>query len=50
VAIINQGELKATGRVSDLVAQHQSNLEKAFLDIVGYQPRPDGQGQPQSAS
>src|ERR1035437_5912252 len=37
VAIINQGELKAAGRVSDLVAQHQSNLEKAFLDIIGYQ-------------
>jgi len=37
VAIINQGELKAAGRVSDLVAQHQANLEKAFLDIIGYQ-------------
>jgi ABC-2 type transport system ATP-binding protein len=37
VAIINQGQLKTTGRVSDLVAQHQANLEKAFLDIIGYQ-------------
>jgi len=37
VAIINQGELKTMGRVSDLVAQHHSNLEKAFLDIIGYQ-------------
>jgi ABC-2 type transport system ATP-binding protein len=37
VAIINQGELKVTGRVSDLVAQHQGGLEKAFLDIIGYQ-------------
>jgi ABC-2 type transport system ATP-binding protein len=37
VAIINQGELKAAGRVSDLVAQHHANLEKAFLDIIGYQ-------------
>jgi ABC-2 type transport system ATP-binding protein len=37
VAIINQGELKTAGRVSDLVAQHQANLEKAFLDIIGYQ-------------
>jgi ABC-2 type transport system ATP-binding protein len=37
VAIINQGELKAAGRVSDLVAQHHVNLEKAFLDIIGYQ-------------
>jgi len=35
--IINQGELKTAGRVSDLVAQHQANLEKAFLDIIGYQ-------------
>ena len=40
VAIINQGELKAAGRVSDLVAQqHQANLEKAFLDIIGQQPQ-----------
>jgi len=39
VAIINQGELKALGRVSDLVAEHQSNLEKVFLDIIGYQPQ-----------
>ncbi|MGD0208178.1 MAG: ABC transporter ATP-binding protein [Verrucomicrobiota bacterium] len=37
VAIINEGELKATGRVSDLVTRHQANLEKAFLDIIGYQ-------------
>jgi ABC-2 type transport system ATP-binding protein len=37
VAIINEGELKAAGRVSDLVAQHHANLEKAFLDIIGYQ-------------
>ncbi len=39
VAIINQGELKAVGRVGDLVARHQSNLEKIFLDIIGYQPQ-----------
>jgi ABC-2 type transport system ATP-binding protein len=40
VAIISEGELKALGRVSDLVAQHrQTNLEKAFLDIIGYQPQ-----------
>jgi ABC-2 type transport system ATP-binding protein len=36
VAIINQGELKATGSVSDLTARHQTSLEKAFLDIIGY--------------
>jgi ABC-2 type transport system ATP-binding protein len=40
VAIINEGELKAAGRVGDLVAQHQASLEKAFLDIIGYQPQP----------
>ncbi len=38
VAIIHQGELKAIGRVSEIMGQHHSNLEKAFLDIVGYQP------------
>ena len=37
VAIINQGELKTLGRVDELVAQHGANLEKVFLDIVGYQ-------------
>ena len=39
VAIINQGGLKTVGRVSDLVAQHGANLEKVFLDIIGYQPQ-----------
>jgi len=38
VAIINQGELKVEGRVSDLVAKHNANLENIFLDIIGYQP------------
>jgi ABC-2 type transport system ATP-binding protein len=38
VAIINQGELKVEGRVADLVEQHQANLEKIFLNIIGYQP------------
>ena len=40
VAIIHQGELKAVGRVSEIVGQHHGNLEKAFLDIIGYQPQP----------
>ena len=35
---MHQGELKAEGRVNDLVAQHQCNLEKVFLNIIGYQP------------
>jgi ABC-2 type transport system ATP-binding protein len=40
VAIINQGELKAEGRVAELVEKHQANLEKIFLDLIGYQPEP----------
>jgi ABC-type multidrug transport system ATPase subunit len=36
VAIINQGELKAVGRVADVTGSH-TNLEKAFLNIIGYQ-------------
>ena len=39
VAIINQGELKVEGRVTDLVEKHQANLEKIFLNIIGYQPQ-----------
>jgi len=39
VAIINQGELKVEGRVADLVAQYQANLEKIFLKIIGYEPQ-----------
>jgi ABC-2 type transport system ATP-binding protein len=38
VGIIHRGELKVEGRVSDLVQQHQTNLEKIFLKVVGYQP------------
>jgi len=36
VAIIHQGELKAVGRVHEITGQHAS-LEKAFLDIIGFQ-------------
>jgi ABC-2 type transport system ATP-binding protein len=36
VAIINQGELKVEGRVSELVSKYQCDLEKIFLNIVGY--------------
>jgi len=39
VAIIHQGELKIVGRVTDIVEKHHGNLEKSFLDIVGYQPQ-----------
>src|SRR5215475_5081661 len=36
VAIISQGQLKVEGRVADLVQKYQANLEKIFLQIVGY--------------
>jgi ABC-2 type transport system ATP-binding protein len=36
VAIIHQGDLKAVGRVNEITGQHAS-LEKAFLDIIGFQ-------------
>jgi ABC-2 type transport system ATP-binding protein len=38
VAIISQGELKVEGRVADLVEKYQANLEKVFLNMIGYQP------------
>ena len=37
VAIMNQGELKVAGKVSDLLQQHQLNLEQIFLKVIGYQ-------------
>jgi ABC-2 type transport system ATP-binding protein len=37
VAIINQGELKVEGRVHELVEKHHANLERIFLNIIGYQ-------------
>jgi ABC-2 type transport system ATP-binding protein len=37
VAIINNGQLKTLGRVDELVARQGANLEKVFLDIIGYQ-------------
>ena len=36
VAIIHQGELKTIGRVNDIMEGYP-NLEKAFLNVVGYQ-------------
>ena len=38
VAIIHQGELKTVGRVNAIMEGY-ANLEKAFLNIVGYQPQ-----------
>lgn len=40
VAIVNEGEVKVEGRVTDLVAQYKCDLEKIFLNIVGYTPQP----------
>lgn len=41
VAIVCLGELKAEGRVTDLMTAHQaSNLEQVFLKLIGYQPNP----------
>ena len=38
IAIINEGQLKALGSVAEISSQHGANLEKAFLDIIGFQP------------
>jgi ABC-2 type transport system ATP-binding protein len=38
VAILDQGELRLEGRVSELARQHQLSLEQLFLKVVGYQP------------
>jgi ABC-2 type transport system ATP-binding protein len=39
VAIIHHGELKVEGRVADLAQRYQTDLEKVFLNVVGYQPQ-----------
>jgi ABC-2 type transport system ATP-binding protein len=36
VAILNQGDLKIEGKVSDLVEKYQCNLEQVFLKVIGY--------------
>src|SRR5277367_978309 len=38
VAIIHQGELKTVGRVNTIMESYPT-LEKAFLNIIGYQPQ-----------
>jgi ABC-2 type transport system ATP-binding protein len=38
VGILHEGELKTEGRVKDLLAQHQGNLEQVFLRVIGFQP------------
>ncbi len=39
VGILNEGELRMVGRVSDLKAQFQTDLERIFLKIIGYEPQ-----------
>lgn len=38
IVIINQGKVREEGRVGDLLAKHQMNLEQIFLKLIGYQP------------
>ena len=40
VAILAQGELKAVGRVNEIVQGNETNLEQAFLRVIGFQPQP----------
>lgn len=40
VAILHQGELKAMGRVDELTRGHAGNLERAFLEIIGFAATP----------
>ena len=37
IAIIHRGELKVAGRVADLLREYQTDLERIFLKIIGYQ-------------
>jgi ABC-2 type transport system ATP-binding protein len=39
IAIINGGELKVAAPVADLVKEHQMDLERIFLKMIGYQPQ-----------
>jgi len=39
VAVIHEGELKALGRVDEIRKPHHTNLEQAFLEIIGFQPQ-----------
>ena len=40
VGILHEGRLQVEGRVSDLTARYQTNLEQLFLQIIGYRPNP----------
>jgi ABC-2 type transport system ATP-binding protein len=36
VAILNQGQLKVEGKVNELMAKYECNLEQIFLKVIGY--------------
>ncbi|MGV3755436.1 MAG: ABC transporter ATP-binding protein [Verrucomicrobiota bacterium] len=40
VAILHEGQLRVEGRVHDLVARYQCNLEKVFLKVIGFEESP----------
>ncbi len=40
VAILHQGELKAAGTVASLLVKNETNLEQAFLRIIGFNLKP----------
>ena len=40
VAILNLGELRVEGRVSDLATQYGCSLEQLFLKVIGYEEPP----------
>jgi ABC-2 type transport system ATP-binding protein len=39
VAIVHRGVLQVEGRVDDLVRKYQTDLERIFLNVVGYSPQ-----------
>src|SRR5688572_24155561 len=51
VAILSQGELKAEGKVNELVHAYKlSNLEQVFLKIIGYHEHSDEPGRTRDAA
>src|SRR5687767_15786571 len=51
VAILNQGELRAEGKVSELLqAYGQTSLEQVFLKIIGYHEHSDEPGRTSKAA
>jgi ABC-2 type transport system ATP-binding protein len=46
VAILNQGRVKVEGRVDELHRQYGGNLERVFLEIIGYGNPPAGAAPP----